>query len=242
MHKVKLFCLPYAGASASVYSKWRRRLFPTVEIRPLELSGRGARSNESLPASVEEAVEDLFRQMAGELDDSPYAVFGHSMGSLLAYELVHRIRRASLPEPGTLFVSGRSAPHIPAGDRRVHLMSDAEFREELIRIGGTPKELFDTPPLYRLFERIIRSDYRMIETYRYKEKPQRIGSTMIVLNGTHDRTTLGRMEEWENHAAAACRIVNFHGGHFFIHECEDEIFELINHELTAGMPKGAGIF
>ncbi|MEK8127216.1 alpha/beta fold hydrolase [Paenibacillus filicis] len=237
---MKLFCLPYAGASAAIYGRWRKRLLPVADVHPLELAGRGARMNEPLPDRVEDAVDDLFQRIEPYLDGSPYALFGHSMGSLLAFELVHRIQQAALPGPDPVIVSGRSAPHVPAGNRYVHLMSDSEFRQELLSIGGTPQELFDTPSVYPMFERIIRSDYRMLETYRYAEKTEGIRANLIVLGGTEDSTIQGPLEEWRRHAAAGYRIIRFRGGHFFIHEDEAEVVELLKKELGFRMLKGAG--
>ena len=35
--KLRLFCLPYSGASAMAYSRWRRSLPEWLQVRPLEL-------------------------------------------------------------------------------------------------------------------------------------------------------------------------------------------------------------
>lgn len=230
MRETKLFCLPYAGGSASVFAKWRRRLPEWIELHPLELAGRGRRIKEPLPSSLEEAVEDLITVIRPLLGSASYALFGHSMGSLLAFELARRIRDASLPEPGILIVSGRSAPHIPCTGN-VHRMSDEQFRDELLNIGGTPAELFETPSLSNLFVPIIRSDYHMIETYRFSERTERLRCEMIVMSGENDRTMQGKMEEWQRHTTGECGIFTFPGGHFFIHEQEDLVLELIANSL-----------
>lgn len=195
--------------------------------------------NERLPGSVEEAVGDLYRAIGPTLGTEPYALFGHSMGSLLAFELAYRIREASLPEPAVIFASGRSAPHLPSS-RGVHRMSDAEFREELLSIGGTPAELFDSPSLSKLFLPIIRSDYRMIETYRYVQRPAPLRSDLVVLTGKHDRTTVGRMDEWGRHTTGRCEVFAYEGGHFFIHEKEEQVLERIASAMEQVTARGAG--
>jgi len=44
-----LFCLPYSGASAMFYSPWRRKLPEWLNVRPLELPGRGMRMDSRHP-------------------------------------------------------------------------------------------------------------------------------------------------------------------------------------------------
>lgn len=41
--KIKLFCWPFAGGSASYYLSWRQYLQENIEIIPVQLSGRGDR-------------------------------------------------------------------------------------------------------------------------------------------------------------------------------------------------------
>jgi medium-chain acyl-[acyl-carrier-protein] hydrolase len=43
--------------------------------------------NELFYEDLQDAVNDIFDIIDNEIDDSPYAIYGHSMGSLLAFEL-----------------------------------------------------------------------------------------------------------------------------------------------------------
>ena len=91
MKKIKLFCFPYAGGSAAAYNKWRQYLDKHIELRPVELAGRGRRIYDPLYQSIEEAVDDVYQLISPELAKGPYAFFGHSMGGIIAYELAYKI-------------------------------------------------------------------------------------------------------------------------------------------------------
>ncbi|WP_163029419.1 thioesterase II family protein, partial [Pseudomonas viridiflava] len=101
---MKLFCLPYSGASAMFYSPWRRTLPDWLNVRPLELPGRGMRMAEPLQTDIVQLADQLADEIAAELD-TPYALFGHSLGGLLAFELAHALRVRGLPAPLALFTS-----------------------------------------------------------------------------------------------------------------------------------------
>ena len=126
MSKIKLFCLPYAGGSASIYNLWYKYLKPDIELIPVELSGRGRRINESGYETLDDAVDDAFNLIRHHILGTEYAMFGHSMGSLISYKLAHKIRKHRLPKANHIFFSGRGAPHVPKSDPRLfHLMDDA---------------------------------------------------------------------------------------------------------------------
>ena len=96
--KLRLFCLPHSGASAMSYSRWRRSLPAWLHVRPLELPGRGMRMDEPLQCDIQRLASQLADEISLELD-RPYALFGHSLGGLLAFELVHALRARGGCEP-----------------------------------------------------------------------------------------------------------------------------------------------
>jgi surfactin synthase thioesterase subunit len=166
MSTIKLFCFPYAGGSAAVFSKWNQYLDAAsgIALVPLELAGRGKRIAEALHDDLEAVVEDLYRRNSRQMADSPYAFFGHSLGGLVAYELARKIKYANIRQPLHLFFSGRSAPDVSRREKEFHLMGDEEFREEVMKLGGTSREVFDHPELAELFVPLLRSDFKLAET------------------------------------------------------------------------------
>ena len=116
---VRLFCLPHAGSGAAAFYRWKRVLPDGVKVCPVLLPGREVRLGEPSERRVLDVVEGLQAEIAGELE-RPYAIFGHSMGALLAYEWARRIAADGLPGPLKLFVSGRNAPQLMIGHRELH--------------------------------------------------------------------------------------------------------------------------
>ena len=103
MSKIKLFCFPYAGGSAAVYNRWKEYLNPEIELRPVELSGRGERMDEPLYTNMEDLIEDVFQLLEGEFEESEYALLGHSMGAMIIYELSRKIIDNNLKLPLHIF-------------------------------------------------------------------------------------------------------------------------------------------
>lgn len=112
MQDIKLYCLSCAGGTAAPYRDWKGR---GVEVCPLELSGRGTRFNEPLYWSMDEVVDDLLPRIDTR---HPYALFGHSLGSILCYELLVRLQKEQLPPADHAFFSAANPP----GRRRVAIM------------------------------------------------------------------------------------------------------------------------
>ncbi len=173
MKKIKLFCIPYAGGSAMVYHKWKNKLNSVIELHPIELAGRGSRYNEPLYKSLDEAVNDIYRYIISHIDSSPYALFGHSMGSYLTFELFHKLTSMRHKEPIHIFFSGKESPQSNKSKRQIHLLDDLNFKSKILELGGTPEELINNEELSHFFLPIIRADYKITEKYKYLPKSKK---------------------------------------------------------------------
>ena len=77
------------------YYKWKKYINDNIEIVPLELKGRGKRIDQKFSLSMKAVVDDLYQELISYLDaesDKPYALFGHSMGSTIVFELAHKLQ------------------------------------------------------------------------------------------------------------------------------------------------------
>jgi surfactin synthase thioesterase subunit len=227
-----LFCFPYAGGSASAYNKWRHFLDRQIELQPVELSGRGRRIYEPLYDSVEDAVNDVYSMINGQLSGIPYALYGHSMGGMIAYELAYRIRENNLTQPLHIFFSGRGAPDIPYEDEEIfHTMPEEEFKEKVLQLGGTPKEFFDHPELLEVLLPTLRSDFKVAETYEHNSEVIPFDHDISVLIGKDEEVSAEQMHGWRKHTKKVCHLYYFEGEHFFIHEETEKVVSILNHNL-----------
>jgi surfactin synthase thioesterase subunit len=227
---MRLFCFPYAGASASAYRTWPERLPAGVEVWAAQLPGRGPRLRELPLTRPEPLLAALEAALAPHLGE-PFAFFGHSMGGLIAFELCRRLRARGRPSPAHLFVSGREPP---ADDRRstpVGSLSDAQLIARLRRYGGTPGPILENEELLELLLPAIRADFELLDAWRHVPEPP-LAVPLTVLGGAEDALARpDRLDGWRAQAAGECALHLLPGGHFFIHTEEAAVLRLISRRL-----------
>ncbi|OPH56188.1 putative thioesterase [Paenibacillus ferrarius] len=226
-----LFCLPYAGGSEVIYYKWKSYLYSSVHLKPIQLRGRGKRINEDFYENLEEAVEDIFKNIKDKILHYEYAIYGHSMGSLLAYELYYRINKENLRLPKHIFFSGYKPPNVPRREKQIYLLPDDEFIKEVIALGGTSQDVVENEELLQMFTPILRNDFKMLEKYLYKEKKDKIQCDISILNGKEDDITLEEILAWKYHTDKGFKVYNLEGSHFFINNNIGNITKIINQTL-----------
>lgn len=231
MEKMKLFCFPYAGGSAALYMKWNSFLHPSIHIVPIELAGRGKRYSEPFYSDIEQAVHDIYAKIKDELDELPYALFGHSMGGLLAFEIAHKIRLQGHSAPKIIFLSGKNPPH-RQNHRDIHHLPNEELIKEIFEMGGTPKEILQHNELVEMLIPILRADFTLVENYRYSKREEILDCDLVVMNGRQDKLTQDSdMKEWSRYTKREMRTYHIDGGHFFINEHLESVVNLIHEEL-----------
>ncbi|MDP4147322.1 MAG: thioesterase domain-containing protein [Bacillota bacterium] len=232
MSRIKLFCLPYAGGTAMVYNRMKRFLDSSIELFPIELAGRGSRSREPFYDSVDEAVEDIYSSIKSQFNGESFTFLGHSMGTVLEYELIYKIYELHNQLPMHAFFSGRHAPPIKKDEKDLHTLSDEEFIKEIYEIGGTPKEFFEHEELLKMFIPILKADYKIIENYKHKPKADKFDFDITVFSGKEDKdVTKEDLAQWPKITKGNCEVIEYTGGHFFILDKFDHIADIINNTL-----------
>jgi medium-chain acyl-[acyl-carrier-protein] hydrolase len=213
--QIRLVCLPHAGAGAAGYRAWGRSLPPAVGVCPVQLPGRESRIGEQPYQRVEPLVAELAEVITRQVAP-PYALFGHSLGALVAFELARRLRRIGAPAPAHLFVSGRHAPQADTDLPQLHGMDLPALTAELIRLGGTPQGVLDNPDLLRAIAPMLLADFAVNETYRYTDEPP-LDVPITAFAGTTDsRGTPAQMAAWGAQTAREFRLHRVVGGHFAV--------------------------
>ncbi|MDR0276288.1 MAG: alpha/beta fold hydrolase [Paucimonas sp.] len=228
MASLTLLCLPYSGASAMVFSRWRRKLPAWIDVRPVELPGRGARLAEPLRTDL----AALARQLAAEqrlAASQPYAILGHSLGALLAFELAHELQALGCPAPRALFACGTAAPSRREGydgPEWREPKSDAELIRELRELQGTPEEVLANEELMALTLPVLRADFLLCGRYVYRQRPL-LRCPLHVFGGEDDRASQEQLLAWRQETQGDFSLEVFPGGHFFIHEHEDRVLGVL---------------
>lgn len=224
-----------------MYHQWKPFLQDEIELRPIELAGRGKRIIESPYKDIKAAVEDVFELIHEEIQQSPYMLFGHSMGAMIAYELAQKIREEGLQKPVHLFFSGKGALHVDRPDeKKYHLLDDNSFKKEVIELGGTPPEFFEHPELIELFLPLLKNDFRIAETHKLAGSIKEFDQDITVLLGQEDDLNVEQREEWVKHTTQSCYFHHFPGGHFFINDEQKKIVQIIQDVLHQNTFSWAG--
>jgi medium-chain acyl-[acyl-carrier-protein] hydrolase len=228
--RLRLLCFPYAGGAAHVFHTWPAGLPRDVEVCAVQLPGRAFRFGEPCIARMEPLIEAI-DAAAIPLMDRPFALFGHSMGALLAFELARRLRRRGGPRPAQLVVSGYRAPQLPAPLPPLHTLPAGVFVPELRRRHGAPDNALDDPEILELVLPALRADFEIIETYAYApEEPLDIPLTAL---GGHDDAgvPVAHLAAWAEQTRSAFEVSVFPGGHFFLHSAQPELMSRLAYVL-----------
>uniref|UniRef100_UPI001D1307A9 thioesterase II family protein n=1 Tax=Streptomyces otsuchiensis TaxID=2681388 RepID=UPI001D1307A9 len=162
----RLFCYPNAGAGAAAFASWRALAPDGVDICPLQPPGRAERYQEQPHRRLDALLDDLMTSLDGQFD-GVFALYGHSLGALVVYELTRRLRAEGLTAPVHLYVSGRAAPHLRDVRPRLYDLPAPELVPHLREIGGTPEEVLAAPDLLNIFLPTLRADFEVNENYRH---------------------------------------------------------------------------
>lgn len=228
--KFKLFCFPYAGGASAVFNPWKNWLDRDIELRAVELAGRGKRIYDPLYTSIFHAVDDVYEMIKDELPLGPYALMGHSMGCIIAYELVQKLRKQNEALPAMVFFSGRGAPHLSKKEEEdmYYNLPDEAFREKVVELGGTPPEFFEHQELLEVFLPMLKRDFEISETYTSSPEISPLDMDIDVFIGKEEEVTAEQMHGWKDHTHGICNLHYFEGGHFFLHEKAGQIVDVIN--------------
>jgi medium-chain acyl-[acyl-carrier-protein] hydrolase len=201
-----------------------------VEVCAVQLPAREDRLREPALGGVEQVIEHLAEAVAPRLD-RPLALFGHSMGGMLAFELVRALRERGA-EPVALFVSGSRAPHLPRQAPVLRHLPDAELMAAVAAINGIPAAVRDAG-LMELTLPALRGDFSVVETYVYRPQPP-LRCPVVAFAGADDHVVSGEeVAEWSKHAAGTFRLHVLPGGHFFVQTCRSRLLATLRWHLNA---------
>lgn len=219
----RLLCFPWAGVGGSVYRLWPQGLPAELEVCAVQLAGRENRLRETAVDSIP-ALVDLLVPALGPFLDRPFAVFGHSMGAILASEFVRALSLSGGPMPRHLFVSGRRPPHMPGLESSLHGLPDAEFVAELNqRYSGVPAGVMEHADLLALLLPSLRADMKAIETHRPMPRSP-LPCPISVFGGAQDHLApRAHLDAWRSETHSTFRVRVFSGGHFYLNERRDEV-------------------
>lgn len=220
--KTQLFLLHFAGGNCYSYH-FLRPYLEHLELVPLELPGRGRRSDEKLLTRFEDAAEDLFQHILLKATGPRFLVYGHSLGALLALEVTGMLERAGM-SPRQLIVSGNAGPGT-RDTRKRYLLEKEDFRQELRTIGGVPDELLGNDEVLDFFEPVLRADFELVESNPRRDfRP--VATPMYAVMGDREADA-PKIGNWQQYTTGGFRHALLPGHHFFIYGNADALAGII---------------
>ncbi|MBM7172993.1 thioesterase [Streptomyces sp. G44] len=231
---LRLCVLHHAGGSHLLYRDWPAQLPGTWDVQLLDAPGHGRLLDLPLITDIGRLADHLLRGIRPEVT-GPYALFGHSMGAALAYEITRRIVARGLPLPVWVGISAQPAPQSaerPA--KELAELPDAELRTRLKQLGGTPDEVLDDPGLWSVFAPVIRADLGMAEDWPTATGTGPLPVALSAYAGGADLSASPPlMRGWEEHTGHFLGLRVFDGGHFYFAEDPGPLLRRITRDVAA---------
>ncbi|GAA2596398.1 thioesterase II family protein [Streptomyces tubercidicus] len=222
-----LACLPFAGSGAGFFREWEKLDVSEVAVLPVQLPGREERFLDDPFTEVGDAVAELTPRIvssAGEGAD--IALFGHSLGAVLAYEIARELERTGHLGLRHLFVSGSPGPHNGRTERATGL-ADEEFLAGVQRFAGYRHAAFDDPELVEVLLPTLRADVQMHEDYR-ATSTEPLSVPITALRGEDDElVSREQAEQWAKVTRGPFAYRELPNGHMYLVDEPERLLRVI---------------
>jgi surfactin synthase thioesterase subunit len=227
---LRLFCFPFAGGGVAAFRTWADELPEFVDVCSVELPGRDRLILEPPIESLALLLERLVGAVSHWID-LPYVMFGHSMGALLAFELVRRLTSAGKRPPTVLFVSAHRAPHLPDTREMIHDLPRAKFIAALRELEGTPPDVLNNKELIDIYLPALKADFTLAETYTYTPGHP-LDCPILAFGGRDDfQVTEAEIAAWREQTTGDFQLRMLKGNHFFLQSSAKLLLYEIAREL-----------
>lgn len=237
--KFRMVCFPYAGAGASVYFTWAKHLAARgIELWNVQYPGRESRISDPPVRVFSALVEQVTNALLSlEVTDSPFTLFGHSLGAILAYEVASQLARQKRRLPAGLLLSGRNAPSHRRRPPRLHDLPPDELLDAVAEFGNLSEAVRNEPELVELLMPALRADFALVHDYHERwdwRAAVPLSCRLSVFGGEQDPwTDRNGLAAWGQFVRGPCRLRTYAGGHFFINDFRQDIWNAVEEDLDA---------
>lgn len=233
--KPQIFLLHYAGGDRNSFRPLIENLQSHFQVETPELPGRGDRMSESFLKNKEEAVADILKQIKSTRQkDTPYLIYGHSMGAILGFEICHALEKED-DVPSYFVPTGYPGPGIKASTSIAELPK-AEFFAEVRKLGGLSDEVMEYEELLDFFEPMLRADFGLLENKNNQTPNIKIQAPVYAIMGKNEKYALN-IRNWANYTSAGCECQIVNGNHFFINQNFSYLSQVIRNLMNAAAAK-----
>ena len=234
--RLRLFCFHYLGGGASAFRQWQEVLPAEIEVCPVQLPGREGRIQEPAFEDLQQLADTLTESLQPWLD-RPFAIYGHSMGSLIGFEWARRVRQRYGMSPQHFFAAAYFAPHAPGPNQTRKEWQQAELLEVVQRVLDVPEAVLANPEFMQALLPTIQADSRLVASYRYQAEAP-LECPISAFGGLEDpEIAQSDLALWREHTEGEFRLEMFPGRHLFLLDGREQVVAAVARELKAAALK-----
>lgn len=217
--RLVLYWLPHSGGSAKRVNGWHGQFGDQVALCPVELPGRGTRSSEPAYTRIRPLIQDLAAAILDYHPELPWAIGGHSLGALTAWETARTIRDLGGDQPRCLFLSQCCAPqHITPDSPPISTRTDDELARHLGALGGISPTLLASKAAMRMIASTFRPDATIRDHWHYRPSA-RLTAPIIAFAATDDaRVSADQVSYWHEETSGRFSMHTLPGNHFALYD------------------------
>lgn len=228
---LRLFCLHHAGGGASLFGEWQRALGPSVSVLPVQLPGRERRVRDARFTDMADVVGALAEQLGPHLD-APHVFYGHSMGALISFNLVHARIAAGQRPPEALVVGACNPPDVPPVSASTAGMTRERLTRWLLDAGGMSPMMLKYPDWVDAAVALLRDDLRLCNSHVVGRR-EPLPLPILAYAGQNDPLLAAEaMAGWDRHGDAAFGLRTVPGGHLFVRDSPERFLAALGEDLA----------
>lgn len=226
--KIQLFCIPFAGGSASAFNELCTLLDERIDVHVIEYPGRGTRKNDPFCNTMDDLIEDAKRQVEEKRNkELPFSILGYSMGVEVAFDL----GQFELNEkPVHLFFAAREAICYDTKGHDYSLLKMDSFIDKIVSLGGIDERILNNRRFLEIYMRPIYADYKLLYQYIYKKERGQLNSNVTVFYCGRD-TPFIKVKDWSEFTTFNTDFFELGNNHFFIQQHAQDMADIINHQI-----------
>lgn len=208
-----------------MFNVWKQHIPSDIDVLAAYLPGRERRYAEPASTNLRWIVDSITSAIQS-LTPCPLTLFGHSLGALIAYEVVQSLEEKGI-QPYLLIASGRHCPGTPANTKPISHLPDAAFLQAMSQYGGMSPEILACEELLEILLPAIRADFTLSEQYHKQPSRCKVNTPIMVLGSPDDAIVdYEKLENWKTLSESTVNIHAFEGGHFFLQKAYPRIIDL----------------
>jgi len=252
--KIRLFCFPYGVVGASLFRAWPDQLADAIEVCPIQMPGKENRINERPIDNIDE-LTGVMEQVLAPLMDRPFAVYGHSVGALIAYRFAYHLWKKKIQQLRHLFVGAYTSAAVypnPVIERVMGALKTLGFEgipgsDQLLTLSPQQRLVFEqffqggfhivfNDEMRRAMRPVALSEFRIVDSYTYDKNETRFDVPITAFHGQDDIfVTTEEMEAWQPLTTGPFNVHVLPGDHLFLRSDQgrSQLLTIIHEQLKS---------